>query len=49
MHTNLFLAQQEHIGIISLSKRITVTSLKQRVERLDTKDLMGGIRNKKSY
>ena len=27
IYTNFFLVQQEHIGIILLSKRITVTSL----------------------
>ena len=49
MHTNFFLVQQKYIGIILLSKRITATSLKRCKERLSTKDLIGGIRNKESY
>ena len=49
IYTNFFLVQQEHIGIISFSKRITATSLEQRAERLNTKDIIRGIRNKKGY
>ena len=49
MHTNFFLIQQEYVGIILLNKRITITSLKQHKERLSTKDLIKGIRNKKGY
>ena len=49
MHTNFFLVQQEYIGIISLNKRITATSLKQYKERLNTKDLIKGIRSKKGH
>ena len=48
-HTNFFLVQQEHIGIISPNKRITATSLKRRAERLDAKDLIKDIRNKKGH
>ena len=48
-HTNFFLAQQEYIGIISPSKKITATSLKQHMEHSDAKDLIRGIRNKKSH
>ena len=46
MQTNFFLAQQEYIGIISLSEKITATI---QVRRLDTEDLTGGIRNNKSH
>ena len=49
IYTNFFLAQWEHIGIILLSKKITATSLKQHVECLDVKDLIGGIKNKEGY
>ena len=41
-YTNPFNTQREQVGMISLSKRITATT---RVRRLDTKDLIGGIRN----
>ena len=46
MHTNFFLAQREYIGMISLSKRITAVV---QARRSDTEDLIGGIRNEKSY
>ena len=46
MQTNFFSAQREHVGIISPSKRITATT---RARRLGTKNLTGGIRNKKGY
>ena len=49
IHTNFFLVQQEYIGIISPSKRITVTSLKQRAECLDTEDLIKNIKNKEGH
>ena len=49
MHTNFFLVQREYIGIISLSKRITATNLKQCEEHLSAEDLIGGIRNEKGY
>jgi hypothetical protein len=48
IYTNFFSAQQEHISIISPSKRITTTSLKQYIECSNAKDLMGGIRNKEN-
>ena len=46
MQTNFFLAQRKYIGMISLSKRITNIT---QVQHSDTKDLIGGIRNKKGY
>ena len=46
MQTNFFLTQREYIGMISPSKKITATI---QVQHLNTKDLTGGIRNKKSY
>ena len=49
MYTSFFLVQREYVGIISPNKKITTTNLKQCAERLDTKDLIGGIRNKKGY
>ena len=42
IYTNPFNTQQEQVGIISLSKRITATI---RARHLDTKNLTGGIRN----
>ena len=41
-HTNPFNTQQEQVGIISPSKRITATT---QAQRLDAKDLIKGIRN----
>ena len=35
--------------MISPNKRITATSLERYIERLNAKDLIGGIRNKESY
>ena len=49
IYTNFFLVQQEYIGIISPSKKITATSLKQCMECLDAKNLIKGIRNKEGY
>ena len=40
------MAQQEQKGMISLSKRIIDTTW---VQRLDTKDLIKGIRNKEGH
>ena len=49
IYTNFFSLQREYIGIISLNKRITVINLKQYMERLDAKNLIGGIRNKEGH
>ena len=46
MQTNFFSVQQEHIGMISLSKKITDTIW---VWCFDTKDLTEGIINNKGY
>ena len=43
---NFFSAQREHEGIISPSKRIIDIT---QARRLDAKDLIRGIRNKKGY
>ena len=42
IHTNPFNTQQEQVGMISLSKRITATT---QARRSDAEDLTGGIRN----
>ena len=44
IYTNLFLIQQEQVGIISPSKRINITT---QLWRLDAVDLTGGISNNK--
>ena len=46
IYNNFFLLQQEHEGIISLNKIIVEIS---KAQRLNTKDLIGGIRIKKGY
>jgi len=45
-HTNFFSSQQEHEGITSLSKRMTVTSLLQQSK---AEDLTGGIIREKDH
>ena len=45
-HTSFFSAQREQDGITSLSNSMVVTS---RLQRLDSEDLIGGIRNNKGY
>ena len=45
IYTNPFSVQQEQVGIISLSKRITATNLERWAVCLDAKDLIGGIRD----
>ena len=45
-HTNFFSSQQEHKGITSLSKRMTVTNL---LQQLKTEDLIRDIIKKKDH
>ena len=49
IYTNFFLVQQEYIGIILPSKRITVINLKQYTKWLNIKNLIGGIRSKEGH
>ena len=44
IYTNPFSAYRKQEGIILPNKRITATSLERRVKRLNTEDLIKGIR-----